>query len=58
MRGGVGTEGLDSATRVQAAAAIREYVERFYNGERLPSALRYVSPIEYELRAQVTWFAA
>ena len=46
------------ATRAQAEAAIREYVERFYNVERLHSALGYVSPIEYELMAQVTRSAA
>lgn len=46
------------ATRAQAEAAIREYVERFYNVERLHSALGYVSPIEYELMAQVTRPAA
>ncbi len=46
------------ATRALAEAAIREYVERFYNVERLHSALGYVSPIEYELMAQVNRPAA
>ena len=41
------------ASRAHAEAAIREYVERFYNVERLHSALGYVSPIEFELMAQV-----
>ena len=46
------------ATRAVAEAAIREYVEQFYNVERIHSSLGYVSPIEYELMAQVTRPAA
>lgn len=46
------------ATRAQAAADIREYVERFYNVERLHSTLGFVSPIEFELRARLTKEAA
>jgi len=46
------------ATRAQARWAIQEYVERFYNVERLHSALGYVSPIEYELMAQIRRSAA
>ena len=41
------------ATRAAAEAAIREYVEQFYNVERIHSSLGYVSTIEYELMAQV-----
>jgi putative transposase len=36
------------ATRSDARGAIFEYVHRFYNGERLHSALGYLSPLEYE----------
>ena len=46
------------ATRAQARWAIQDYVERFYNVERLHSALGYVSPIEYELMAQLRQSAA
>lgn len=45
-------------TRARAAAAVREYVECFYNVERLHSTLGYVSPIEYELRARLNKEAA
>ena len=36
------------ATRVQARAAIVEYIEVFYNTKRRHSSLGYVSPAEYE----------
>ncbi len=38
----------DFATRAQARAAIVEYIEVFYNGQRRHSSLGYVSPAEYE----------
>jgi putative transposase len=38
----------DFATRAEARAAIFEYVEVFYNGQRRHSSLGYVSPTEYE----------
>jgi transposase InsO family protein len=34
---------VEQVTRLTA-----EYIDRFYNPERLHSALNYVSPIEYE----------
>jgi putative transposase len=40
--------GADFATRAEARAAVFEYIEVFYNGQRRPSSLRYVSPAEYE----------
>jgi transposase InsO family protein len=40
----------DWSTRDEATAAIFEYIEVFYNGERLHSHLGYVSPVEYELK--------
>ena len=46
------------ASRPQAAAAIREYVERFYNPERRHSSLGYVSPMEFELLTQTVALAA
>lgn len=42
------------ATRRAAAAAITEYIERFYNRERLHSALHYQSPATFE----ASWKAA
>jgi transposase InsO family protein len=38
----------DFATRVEARAAIVEYIEVFYNTKRRHSSLGYVSPAEYE----------
>jgi putative transposase len=38
----------DFATRAEARAAIFEYIEVFYNGQRRHSSLGYVSPVEYE----------
>jgi len=40
--------GADFATRAEARAAIFEYIEVFYNGQRRHSSLGHVSPAEYE----------
>jgi transposase InsO family protein len=40
--------GADFATRAEARAAVFEYIEVFYNGQRRHSSLGYVSPVEYE----------
>ncbi|WP_420814171.1 IS3 family transposase [Polyangium spumosum] len=45
-------------TRDAATAAIGDYLERFYNHARRHSYLGYLSPVEFELRAQVAAFAA
>jgi transposase InsO family protein len=45
-------------THADAAAAIGDYIDGFYNPQRRHSYLGYVSPIEYELRAQVAALAA
>jgi transposase InsO family protein len=45
-------------THAEAAEAIREYIEGFYNVERRHSTLGYLSPIEFELKSQVAAFAA
>lgn len=45
-------------TRRAAEISIGDYIERFYNVERLHSHLDYVSPIEFELKARVTEIAA
>ena len=36
------------ATRAQVEAAVREYIEVFYNGQRRHSSLGNISPINYE----------
>ena len=43
--------GSDFATRAAARAAVVEYIEVFYNNQRLHSSLGYVSPAEYEQSA-------
>ena len=40
-------------TRAIAAAAVHDYIERFYNTERLHSSLDYQSPARFERRAAV-----
>ena len=45
-------------TRGDAERSIGEYIESFYNTERLHSHLDYVSPIEFELKAHVAAIAA
>lgn len=49
---------LRPATRSDATAAIGEYIDSFYNPVRRHSHLSYVSPIEFELKAQVAALAA
>jgi transposase InsO family protein len=38
------------ATRAEARAAIFEYLELFYNGQRRHSSLGYLSPVAFERR--------
>lgn len=45
-------------TRHAAETSIGEYIESFYNAERLHSHLGYVSPIEFELKARMMEIAA
>ena len=40
-------------SREQARAEIFEYIEVFYNRQRVHSKLRFVSPMEYESRSLV-----
>jgi putative transposase len=40
------------ATRSQARTAIFEYIEGWYNRQRLHSALGYLSPLEFELQSR------
>ena len=35
-------------TRAQAARAVRNYIDRFYNRDRIHSTIGYVSPMEFE----------
>jgi hypothetical protein len=37
-------------TRVEATAAIADYVDAFYNVHRQNSSIGHVSPIEFEMR--------
>jgi transposase InsO family protein len=46
------------ASSRDAERSIGEYIDGFYNVERLHSHLDYVSPIEFELKAHVTTIAA
>jgi transposase InsO family protein len=45
-------------TRAVATASIGDYLERFYNPARRHSHLGYTSPIEFELKRQISAFAA
>jgi putative transposase len=45
-------------SHVVATAAIADYLENFYNPQRRHSHLQYLSPIEFELRAQTAAIAA
>jgi putative transposase len=45
-------------SRAVATAAIADYIDNFYNPQRRHSHLQYLSPIEFELRAQTAAFAA
>ena len=42
----------DYRTRSEARAVIFEYIELFYNRKRRHSAINYMSPVEYEVRAE------
>lgn len=46
------------ATREAAERALREYIECFYNLERLHSFLDYVSPVQFELKSRLHAIAA
>jgi transposase InsO family protein len=46
------------ATHDAAVASTAEYIERFYNPQRRHSHLGHISPIEFELKAQVAALAA
>ena len=41
-------------TREEAKQIIFEYVEMYYNGKRTHSTLGYLSPLEYEQKADTT----
>jgi transposase InsO family protein len=45
-------------THLRAEISIGDFIENFYNIERLHSHLDYVSPIEFELKAQMDRAAA
>jgi putative transposase len=39
------------ATRAEATTAIGDYIDRFYNVQRLHSTIGYLSPVDFELRS-------
>jgi len=49
---------VEFATREQARAAIIEYIETFYNRQRLHSSIGFVSPVHYETVAILKRLAA
>ena len=46
------------ATEAEAHRSLGDYIEAFYNTERLHSSLGFLSPIEFELKAHAASFAA
>lgn len=42
------------ATRARAARVLADFIERWYNRERLHSSLGYRSPVAYELEVLAT----
>lgn len=46
------------STRTEATRSLSDYIDRFYNPVRRHSHLRYLSPIEFELRSQTHGIAA
>ena len=51
-------DGEQYLTLRAAETSIGVYIENFYNVERLHSTLDYVSPIEFELKMQMSMIAA
>jgi len=49
---------VEFATRAQARAAIIDYIEAFYNRQRLHSSIGFVSPVHYETVAILNRLAA
>jgi putative transposase len=41
-------------TRDEAKADVFDYIERFYNTKRRHSTIGYLSPMEFEMKAEVT----
>lgn len=46
------------ATRRAAELSISDYIEQFYNAERIHSHLGYISPIAFELKERIAAMAA
>ena len=46
------------ATRDQVYQGVGDWIERFYNRQRIHTALGGYSPVEYELKQQSTWAKA
>lgn len=52
------TEGTSYANYFEVTREVADYIDRFYNPERLHSTIGYVSPIEYELASALHQEAA
>jgi putative transposase len=48
------TDGKNYVTREQARMDIIDYIEMFYNSQRLHSTLNYVSPMQFEVNNQIS----
>jgi putative transposase len=48
----------DFQTRAEATAAIAEFIDGFYNVQRMHSSIGYMSPVEFELRLSANKEAA
>jgi putative transposase len=46
-------KGLFARPRAQAKADVFDYIERFYNPKRRHSTLGYLSPMEFEMQAEL-----
>lgn len=48
----------DFQSRAEAATAIAEFIDGFYNVQRMHSSIGYMSPVEFELRLSANQEAA
>ncbi len=48
------TDGKNYATRAEAKSDVIDFIEMFYNTQRLHSTLNYMSPVDYEARYEMS----